>query len=81
MLSDVTLHASLSALLALFAPYFTAPSFHTFGRAGLRAPRADGQTDGVRLLTRRRAVPDLAARPGTLLLLGRAGIPMTSAWR
>jgi hypothetical protein len=31
MLPDVTLPASLSALLAVFAPCFTAPSFRTFG--------------------------------------------------
>jgi hypothetical protein len=30
MLPDVTLPASLSALLAVFAPCFTAPSFRTF---------------------------------------------------
>lgn len=40
MLPDVTLPASLSALLAVFAPCFTVPSFRTFWRRG--RPRVRG---------------------------------------
>jgi hypothetical protein len=61
MLPDETLPASLSALLAVFGPCFTARTFRTFGALACGFPGRTGKRTGVRHADRGRAIPDLAA--------------------